>query len=51
MSQAAVLEKKSNECYSSKEDLSLVSSAKSGDQDDKWVLNLGYKFHMSLRWD
>ena len=48
-SQVAVVEVKPKENYNSEEDLALVSSAKSGDLSDDWVLDSGCSFHMSPR--
>ena len=49
-SQAAVVEEKPKN-YNLEEDLALVSSAKSGDLYDDWVLDSGCSFHMSPRRD
>ena len=50
-SQATVVKEKPKENYNSEEDLALVSSAKSRDLSDNWVLNSGCLFHMSSRRD
>ena len=50
-SQVAIVEEKPKENYNSEEGLALVSSAKSGDLSDDWVLDSGCSFHMSPRRD
>ena len=50
-SQAPVIEEKPKKNYNSEEDLALVSSVKSGDLSNDWVLDSGCSFHMSPRRD